>query len=157
MRSSWGELNGFYGASNVYSYTRLLHTHKWYTVHSSWVIRVGESSDAHEQPLLVTIESTSSRMRLHLPKEHFPLLLTSQKRHLASFVIGCDSTLCLDDSFKFTDCRDPHCWQRTRPNLSAAHHLITEIISNYTPAIFDHLHDERYVHDGNYKGSLSLR
>lgn len=59
-------------------------------------------------------------------------------------------------SSSLTDCCDPCCWQRTRPNLSAAHHLITEIISNYTPAIFDHLHYERYVHDGYYKGSLSL-
>lgn len=39
-------------------------------------------------------------------------------------------------SSRLTDCCDPYCWQRTRPNLSAAHHLMNEIISNYMPAIF---------------------
>lgn len=34
-----------------------------------------------------------------------------------------------------TDCCDPCGLQRTRPNLLVVHHLMSQIISNYTPAI----------------------
>lgn len=109
--------------------------------------------DACEQQLFVTNEPTSSR--LNLPKEHFTLLLKCPGQNLASFLI-CNPTLCLDDSFQSTDGCDSLRWQRTRPNLLAPHHLITEITSNYTPAIFDHLHHKGYVRDGCCEGSLSL-